>query len=51
MINYIGNFNVIPSLPEKLEPLREIAYNVYWAWNQDAHELFWRLDRDLMGKY
>ncbi len=47
MINYIGNFNVIPSLPEKLEPLREIAYNVYWAWNQDAQELFWRLDRDL----
>lgn len=47
MINFIGNFSVIPSLPEKLEPLREIAYNVYWAWNQDAQELFWRLDRDL----
>lgn len=47
MINYIGNFNVIPSLPEKLEPLREIAYNLYWTWNQDAQELFWRLDRDL----
>jgi len=47
MINYIGNFSVIPSLPDKLEPLREIAYNVHWAWNQDAHELFWRLDREL----
>ncbi|MDX1701540.1 MAG: DUF3417 domain-containing protein, partial [Melioribacteraceae bacterium] len=47
MINFIGNFSVIPSLPEKLEPLREIAYNVHWAWNQDAQELFWRLDRDL----
>ncbi len=47
MINFIGDFSVIPSLPEKLEPLREIAYNVQWAWNQDAHELFWRLDRDL----
>lgn len=47
MINFIGNFSVVPSLPEKLEPLREIAYNVHWAWNQDAQELFWRLDRDL----
>lgn len=47
MINFIGNFSVKPSLPEKLEPLREIAYNVYWAWNQDAQELFWRLDKDL----
>ena len=47
MINFIGNFSVIPSLPEKLEPLREIAYNIHWAWNQDAQELFWRLDREL----
>ncbi|PID61577.1 MAG: alpha-glucan phosphorylase [Ignavibacteriae bacterium] len=47
MINFIGNFSVIPSLPKKLEPLREIAYNLFWTWNQDAHELFWRLDRDL----
>lgn len=47
MINFIGNFSVIPALPEKLEPLREIAYNLYWAWNHDAQELFWRLDRDL----
>ncbi|MCP5061511.1 MAG: glycosyltransferase family 1 protein [Ignavibacteriae bacterium] len=47
MINFIGNFSVVPSLPEKLEPLREIAYNIYWSWNQDAQELFWRLDRDL----
>ncbi len=47
MINFVGNFSVIPSLPEKLEPLREIAYNLYWSWNQDAQELFWRLDKDL----
>lgn len=47
MINFIGNFNIIPSLPEKLEPLREIAGNLYWSWNQDAIELFRRLDMDL----
>ncbi len=47
MINFIGNFSVVPSLPEKLEPLREIAYNLYWTWNKDAYELFRRLDKDL----
>lgn len=47
MVKFIGNFSVIPSLPKKLEPLREIAYNLYWTWNHDAQELFWRLDRDL----
>ncbi len=47
MANYIGRFNVIPSLPEKLEPLREIVYNLFWTWNHDAIELFRRLDRKL----
>ena len=40
-------FNVIPSLPEPLEPLREIAYNLRWAWDHDSIELFRRLDTDL----
>ena len=40
-------FNVIPSLPEQLEPLREIAYNLRWAWDHDSIELFRRLDTDL----
>ncbi|MFA3783236.1 alpha-glucan family phosphorylase [Melioribacteraceae bacterium 4301-Me] len=47
MINFIGNFNVVPSLPEKLEPLREIAYNLFWTWHHDAIELFRRIDRKL----
>ena len=47
MVNYIGRFNVIPSLPEKLEALREIVYNLFWTWNHDAIELFRRLDRKL----
>ncbi len=40
-------FNVIPSLPEPLEPLRGIAYNLRWAWDHDTIELFRRLDSDL----
>ena len=47
MQDFIGTFNVVPSLPEKLEALREIAYNIYWAWNPDALQLFRRLDSDL----
>ena len=40
-------FRVIPSLPPKLERLRELAYNLWWTWNHEAIALFRRLDRDL----
>ncbi len=40
-------FQVIPSLPAKLERLRELASNLWWSWNHEAIELFRRLDRDL----
>jgi starch phosphorylase len=40
-------FRVIPSLPTKLERLRELAHNLWWTWNHEAIDLFRRLDRDL----
>ena len=40
-------FRVIPSLPDSLERLRNLAHNLWWAWNHEAIELFRRLDRDL----
>jgi starch phosphorylase len=43
----IGTFSVIPALPPPLEGLRDIAYNLRWAWSHDAIELFRRLDHDL----
>src|SRR5512140_1639354 len=43
----IRRFTVIPSLPEKLEPLRKLAYNLWWCWSHDAVSLFQRLDREL----
>lgn len=43
----IRTFTVIPSLPVPLERLRDLAYNLRWAWNHDTIELFRRLDRDL----
>ncbi len=33
-----------------MEPLRRIAYDVHWAWNHDAIELFRRLDHDLWAE-
>jgi len=43
----IRTFNVSPALPAQLEPLRLLAYNLYWDWNVEIKELFRRLDRDL----
>ena len=43
----IRTFNVSPSLPAQLEPLRKLAYNLHWDWNSDTRDLFNRLDRDL----
>ena len=43
----IRAFEVVPSLPEALAPLLEIAYNLWWTWHPEAVELFNRLDRNL----
>ena len=43
----IKTFSVIPSLPEELKSLWNLAYNLRWAWNHDTIELFMRLDSDL----
>ena len=43
----ICTFTIVPSLPTKLERLRELAYNLWWCWNLEAVDLFRRLDRDL----
>ncbi|MFN2290487.1 MAG: alpha-glucan family phosphorylase [Anaerolineae bacterium] len=43
----IRTLTIRPSLPDRLEPLREIAYNLRWAWNHDTIELFRRLDSEL----
>ena len=43
----VHSFNVVPKLPEPLEPLREIALNLWWTWQPDARRLFRHLDPDL----
>lgn len=46
----VRTFVVVPSLPKGLEGLKDIAHNVWWAWNADAIDLFRRLDLSLWDK-
>ena len=34
-------------LPEALQPLHEIATNLWWVWNHDGAKLFGKIDKDL----
>ena len=47
MLRPYRTFTVVPSVPPRLSPLRELAYNLWWSWNLDVVDLFRRLDRDL----
>ena len=38
--------NVLPNLPERLAPLRKIAYNLWFSWSWEAVQLFMRLGRE-----
>jgi len=42
----IRTFTVLPHLPERLQALQKIAYNLWWCWNVEAVALFRRLDAD-----
>jgi starch phosphorylase len=46
-LQQIRTFTVAPSLPEELEYLRELAFNLHWTWDHETIDLFRRLDRDL----
>ena len=43
----IRTFQVFPDLPAALQPLLELAHNLWWVWHPDGVELFRRLDRKL----
>lgn len=40
-------YTVTPRLPEALEPLEKLAYNLWWTWNPQAQDLFRTVDPDL----
>ncbi|MDP9172916.1 MAG: alpha-glucan family phosphorylase [Planctomycetota bacterium] len=43
----IRTFQVFPDVPAPLQPLLEMAHNLWWVWQPDGVELFRRLDRIL----
>ncbi len=43
----IRQFAVVPSLPRKLEPLLDLACNLWWTWHPEAVRLFERIDANL----
>jgi len=46
----LRTFTIKSLIPEKIQGLRKLAYNLYWAWMPDAHQLFNRLDPVLYEK-
>lgn len=34
-------------LPQQLEPLNEIATNLWWVWNHEGAKLFGKIDKQL----
>ncbi|MBI4565973.1 MAG: alpha-glucan family phosphorylase [Planctomycetes bacterium] len=43
----IHTYTVVPNLPARLAPLRDLAMNLWYSWNWEAIRLFIRMDRDL----
>ena len=39
-MNVIGRITAMLTLPEPLQGLREVAYNLWWSWNPEAGRLF-----------
>ena len=43
----VRRFVVVPAVPEQLQPLTELAHNLWTYWNYEATGLFRRLDPEL----
>jgi starch phosphorylase len=43
-------YNVTPTLPGPLEPLREMSFNLWWTWEPSARRLFRHLDPELWDR-
>jgi starch phosphorylase len=46
-VRAIRRFTVRPVLPEPLEPLGELAFNLRWCWHQPTQDLFAAVDADI----
>ena len=46
----MGKIKVTTELPPKLERLKDLAYNLWWSWNNEAIDLFREIDLPLWEK-
>ncbi len=46
----VRTFTVKPSLPEPLQDLQVLIYNMYWSWHYEITDIFRRVDYDLWKK-
>jgi len=47
MMRTVHAYHVIPSIPERLMALQDLAFNLRWTWDHETIALFRRLDREL----
>jgi starch phosphorylase len=46
-VKILGRLAVFPSIPPRIERLYELAYNLWWVWNQSAQALYAQVSPDL----
>lgn len=46
MLMKIQSFTVLPNTPEKLNPLKELAMNLWYSWNWGALQVFKKIDQE-----
>jgi glycogen phosphorylase len=46
----LATFEVIPTIPEPISGLRDLAFNLLWSWNPDIAALFRTLDPEMWRK-
>lgn len=46
-MNILGYLSVFPRLPERIQRLEELAYNLWWVWHPEAQALFAQVDPGL----
>ncbi len=46
-----GELSIKTKLPHNLEPLNDLAQNVYWSWNHDVRELFKTVNSKIWSQY
>ncbi|RMG31896.1 MAG: alpha-glucan family phosphorylase, partial [Methanobacteriota archaeon] len=46
-MKFIGQINVVPKLPKRINRMEELAYNFYFAWHKDVQDIFRYVDETL----